>query len=385
MPTGVAIVGAAETTELGVIPQLSELQLHADAALNTLADAGLRPADIDGVATAGESPVAIAYYLGITPTWIDGTGVGGCSFMIHVRHAVAAIQAGLCTTVLVTHGESGRSRTGKAGRMMNPASLQGQFELPYGPVGPPTLFTLPVLRYMKETGLSHEQLAMVAVVQRNWAARNPRASCQKPITVEDVLESRMIAYPFHLLECCLVTDGGGALILTSAERAVDFPTRPVHVLGTGESAETPMVSQMQDLSSSKAFRVSGRKAFESAGIEPRDVDHLMIYDAFAHLPIYGLEDLGFVGRGEAGAFIWEGNTGEGGSLPLNTNGGGLSYMHSGMYGMYALQESVRQLRGTAAAQVPDPKISVAHGVGGMFAASSTIILGNEASSWGKRT
>jgi acetyl-CoA acetyltransferase len=378
--TGVAIVGAAETTELGKIPQLSELQLHADAALNTMADAGIGPGDIDGVATAGESPVAIAHYLGITPHWLDGTAVGGCSFLIHVRHAVAAIRAGLCHTVLVTHGESGRSRTGKAPRVTNPASLQGQFELPYGPVGPPTLFTLPVLRYMKDTGMTHEQLAMVAVVQREWAARNPRASYRDPISVEDVLASRVIAYPFHLLECCLVTDGGGALILTSAERARDFPTTPVYVVGTGESGETPMVSQMQDLTSSKAFRISGRLAFEEAGIAHADVDHLMIYDAFAHLPIYGLEDLGFVGRGEAASFIWERNTAPGGSLPLNTNGGGLSYMHSGMYGMYALQESVRQLRGTAAAQVPDPTISVAHGVGGMFAASSTIVLSSEASS-----
>jgi acetyl-CoA acetyltransferase len=218
---------------------------------------------------------------------------------------------------------------------------------------------------------------MVAVVQREWAGRNPRASFRDPITVEDVLNSRMIAYPFHLLECCLVTDGGGALILTSADRAKDFPTKPVYILGTGESVETPLISQMEDFTSSKAFVVSGKKAFAEAGISHDDVDHLMIYDAFAHLPFYGLEDLGFVGRGEAPAFIWEGNTREGGKLPLNTNGGGLSYMHSGMYGMYALQESVRQMRGVAPAQVKGAKVSIAHGVGGMFAASGTIIMSNE--------
>ncbi|MBW2282904.1 MAG: thiolase, partial [Deltaproteobacteria bacterium] len=173
-------------------------------------------------------------------------------------------------------------------------------------------------------------------------------------------------------------DGGGALILTSAERARDFPQRPVYVIGTGESVETPMVSQMEDFTTSRAFRVSGRAAFEEAGIAHGDVDHLMIYDAFAHLPLYGLEDLGFVGRGEAADFVEERNTAEGGKLPLNTNGGGLSYMHSGMYGMYALQESVRQLRGTAPAQVKDARISIAHGVGGMFAASGTIVLSNEA-------
>jgi acetyl-CoA acetyltransferase len=240
------------------------------------------------------------------------------------------------------------------------------------------MFTIPVLRYMKQYGLTHEQLAMVAVVQREWAGKNPRATFQDPITVDDVLNSRMIAYPFHLLECCLVTDGGGALILASAERARDFPTKPIYILGTGESVETPMISQMEDFTSSRAFRVSGKKAFDEAGISQGDVDHLMVYDAFAHLPIYGLEDLGFVKPGEAGAFIEAGNTRPGGKLPLNTNGGGLSYMHSGMYGMYALQESVRQMRGVAAAQVPGAKVSVSHGVGGMFAASGTIIMSNEA-------
>ena len=374
----VAIVGAAETTELGVIPHLSQLGLHADAALNALADCGLSPSDIDGVATAGESPTAVAHYLGITPAWVDGTAVGGCSFMLHVRHAAAAIAQGLCKTVLITHGQSGRSRVGAGGFGFSASSLAGQFEAPYGVGGPPTLFTIPVLRFMKDFGLTHEQLAMVAVVQREWAARNPRAMHRDPITVEDVLASRLIAWPFHLLECCLVTDGGGALVLVSAERARDFPMKPVYVLGSGESVETPLVSQMEDFTTSRAFRVSGRMAFAEAGITHDDVDHLMIYDAFAHLPIYGLEDLGFVARGEAGKFIQERNTAPGGKLPLNTNGGGLSYTHTGMYGMFALQESVRQLRGTAPAQVPDVRISVAHGVGGMFAAAGTVVLANEA-------
>ena len=373
----VAIVGAAETTELGVIPHMSQIQLHADAALNALADCGLRPSDVDGVATAGESPTGIAHYLGITPSWVDGTAVGGCSFMLHVRHAAAAIRSGLCKTVLVTHGQSGRSRVGAGAFGASPSSLAGQFESPYGVMGPPTLFTIPALRYMKDFGLTHEQLATVAVVQREWASRNPRAMHRDPITVDDVLGSRVIAWPFHLLECCLVTDGGGALVLVSAERARDFDTKPVFVLGTGESVETPMVSQMEDFSTSRAFRVAGRAAFAEAGIAPRDVDHLMIYDAFAHLPIYGLEDLGFVPRGEAGRFIADGNTRPGGELPLNTNGGGLSYTHTGMYGMFALQESVRQLRGKAPAQVPGVRISVAHGVGGMFAASGTVILTND--------
>ena len=373
----VAVVGAAETTKLGVIPDMSQIQLHADAALNAMADCGLKPKDIDGVATAGETPVQIAHYLGITPTWVDGTAVGGCSFMIHVRHAAAAIEAGLAKTILVTHGESGRSRVGNPPRSVPPSSLNGQFEQPFGPMGPPSLFPIPVLRYMKTYGVTHEQIAMVSVVQREWAAKNPRATFRDPITVEDVLGSRMIAYPFRLLQCCLVTDGGGALILTSAERAKDFPTKPVYILGTGESVETPMVSQMESFTSSRAFSVAGPTAFREAGITHKDVDHLMIYDAFAHLPLFGLEDLGFVPRGEAGRFIAERNTAPGSKLPLNTNGGGLSYMHSGMYGMYALQESVRQMRGVAPAQIPGAKVSVCHGVGGMFAASGTIIFSNK--------
>lgn len=377
-PGSIAIVGAAETTELGRIPNLSALGLHADAALNAMKELGIGPKDIDGVATAGTSPTDLAHYLGITPTWADGTSVGGCSFMLHVRHAAAAINEGLCETVLITHGESGKSRVGARGfGGGGGSSLAGQFESPFGPMGPPTMFTIPVLRYMKDLGLTHEQLANVAVVQREWAGMHPRATFRDPITIDDVLNSKMIAYPFRLLQCCLVTDGGGALILTCAERAKDFPTKPVYIVGTGESVETPMISQMADFTSSRAFRVSGKKAFDEAGISHDEVDHLMIYDAFAHLPIFGLEDLGFVKPGEAGQFIMEGNTAPGGKLPMNTNGGGLSYMHSGMYGMYALQESVRQMRGTSPGQVEGAKLSVCHGVGGMFGASGTIIMSNE--------
>ncbi|HEY0648296.1 thiolase C-terminal domain-containing protein [Phenylobacterium sp.] len=377
-PKSVAVVGAAETTKMGVIPDMSVIGLHADAALNAMADCGLKPSDIDGVATAGVSPTELAWYLGIKPTYADGTSVGGCSFMLHVRHAAAAINEGLCKTVLITHGESGKSRVGGGRFGGSPSSLNGQFEMPYGPVGPPSMFTVPVLRYLKTYGLTEEDLAWPAVIQREWAAKNPRATFRDPISVDDVLNSRMIAWPFRILMCCLVTDGGGALILTSADRAKDFPTKPVYVLGTGESVETPLVSQMYDATSSTAFRISGKKAFDEAGIKHADVDHLMIYDAFAHLPLYGLEDLGFCKPGEAAAFIKERNTAIGGKLPLNTNGGGLSYMHSGMYGMYALQESVRQMRGVAPAQVPGAKISVCQGVGGMFGAAGTVIFSNEA-------
>ncbi|MSP03701.1 MAG: thiolase [Acetobacteraceae bacterium] len=373
----VAVVGASETTGLGTIATMSQIQLHADAALNAMADCGLTAKDIDGVACATETPVQIAHYLGIKPSWVDGTAVGGCSFMIHVRHAAAAIEAGLCKTVLITHGESGKSRIAQIPRTIPAGSLNGQFEQPFGPMGPPSLFPIPVLRFMKKYGVTHEQMAMVSVVQREWAGKNPRATFKDPITTDDVLNSRMIAYPFRILQCCLVSDGGGALILTSSDRAKDFPTKPVYILGTGESVESPMVSQMADFTSSQAFSIAGPTAFREAGIAHKDVDHLMIYDAFAHLPLYGLEDLGFVGRGEAASFIAGRNTAPGSKLPLNTNGGGLSYAHSGMYGMFALQESVRQMRGIAPAQIPGAKISVCHGVGGMFSASGTIIFSNE--------
>ncbi len=374
----VAVVGAAETTEMGVIPEMSELQLQADAALNAVADAGLTAADIDGIATAGEPPDALAQYLGITPEWIDGTLIGGSSFMLHVRHAVAAIEAGLCTTVLIVHGESGRSGVEAKGfPEFIGGKLAGQFEVPYGGTLPPTLFTVPILRYLHTHGLTPEDMAHVSVIQREWAALNPRATFKGPITVEDVMSSRMVAYPFTLLMCCLRTDGGGALVLTSADRAKDFPQPPVYILGTGEAAEGPMVSQLEDYNSSKAFRLSGERAFAEAGITHADVDHLMIYDAFAHVPLYGLEDLGFCKPGEAAAFIRGRNTAPGGSLPLNTNGGGLSYMHSGMYGMYAMQESIRQVRGIAPAQIEGAEISVALGIGGMFSVAGTVVFGRQ--------
>jgi acetyl-CoA acetyltransferase len=373
---GVIIAGAAETDEIGRLPGHSTLGLHVEAARNAVADAGLTMKDIDGIATvSAPGPVQVAHALGVYPDWVDGTGVGGTSFLLHVRHAVAAIRAGYAKTILITHGESGRSRVGAPPFRMDLSSPAGQFEAPYGTLGPTTTFTIPALRYMKEYGLTHEQLAYVAVAQRHWAAKNPRAMFRDIITVEDVLASRMVAYPFHLLECCLVTDGGGALVVTSAERAADFPKPPVHVLGTGEASETPMISQMIDFTESRMFRQAGQKAFAEAGITTADVNHLMIYDAFAHVPIYGLEALGFVKKGEGGPFIADGNTEPGGSLPLNTNGGGLSYTHTGMYGMFAIQEGVRQIRGEADAQVDRPDISVVLGNGGMFAACGVLVLG----------
>lgn len=378
MGAAIAVVGAAESSRIGVVPDMTSLQLTCDAAIAAIRDSGIDPSEIDGVASLGEPPITVAHALGITPSWLDGTVVGGASALFHVRHAAAAIATGLCSVVLVTHGQSGRSRlAGETIAFRTGIAPEGQFELPYGTGGPPTKLTLGVARFLHETGTTEEQLASVAVAQRQWAAMNPRAMMREPITVDDVLASPLVAWPFHRLECCLVTDGGGALVLVSAERArsLDLAKPPVYLLGAGEASEGPMVSAMEDVTSSKAFRMAGQRAFAEAGVTPAEVDHLMVYDAFAHIPLYALEDLGFVGRGEAGAFVAEGNTAPGGRLPLNTNGGGLSYTHTGMYGMFAIQESIRQLRGEAAAQVAGVELGVTHGIGGMFTAASTLVWG----------
>ena len=382
MPTDlrkkVAIIGAAETTELGVIPTMSAVQLHANAARNAILECGIDKNLIDGIACAGQSPVAVADYLGIIPAYVDGTSVGGSSYMIHVAHAVAALEAGYCSYVLITHGESGRSRIGMGGFGGGASSPSGQFEAPYGTMGPPSTFTVPIVAHMKKYGTTEEQLASVAVATRAWASKNKRAMMRDPITVDDVLNSRLIAWPVHLLECCLVTDGGGALILTTADRARDFKKPPIYVMGTGEGAENVMISSMHDFTESQAFKKSAERAFRLSGVERKDVDHLQLYDAFVHTPMYGLEALGFVKPGESGPWFAEGHSAPGGDLPINTNGGGLSYTHTGMYGMFALQESVRQLRGEADAQVQNVKISIAHGPAGFFAAAGTVVMTNQA-------
>ncbi|MHC5794846.1 thiolase C-terminal domain-containing protein [Lacisediminihabitans sp. FW035] len=373
----IAIVGAAETPKIGALPGVSMLELHSQAARAAVRDAGLTLDDIDGIATAGPMAMEVSHYLGITPRWLDGTMVGGGSFMLLVRHAAAAIAAGAATTVLITHGESGRSQVGMPPWTRSPSSLTGQFETPYGAVAPYSIFTVPALGFLHQRGMSSTDLAEVVVSQRRWAVDNPRAERRTPTSVEQVLDGRMIAYPFTKEMCCVVTDGGGALVLTTAERAKDLPSagREVLVLGSGEAAEGVLVSQMEDYGSFGAFRRSSAEAFATSGLTHGEIDHLMCYDAFAHLPLYELEDTGFVGRGESGAFIAEGHTSPGGSLPMNTNGGGLSYTHTGMYGMFAIQEAVRQLRGEAAAQVPNVRTSFVQGVGLFFAASASLVLG----------
>jgi acetyl-CoA acetyltransferase len=260
--------------------------------------------------------------------------------------------------------------------MIDRASMAGQFELPYGMAGTFTRLTLPAMAYLDRYGLGEADLAEVPVAQSRWANRTPRATRPALLSVDDVLASKLIAWPFHVLECCPLNDGGGALVLMSAERAADLDLAypAVTVAGTGEATEAGAAMFMEDLTSFRAFRDSSADAMRSAGIAHADVDHLMIYDSYAHLPLYGLEDLGFVGRGEAVDFIRSGATSPGGALPMNTNGGGLLYAHTGMYGMFALIEGVRQIQGRAPAQVPDVECSLVQGIGGMWGAAGTVVL-----------
>ena len=372
----VVIVGAAESERLGVVPDQSAMSLAIESALAALAQAGLKISDVDGVAGT-LSPVDLAFALGVKrPRWLDGTMVGGCSYMLHVRHAVAAIRSGQADVIVIAHGESGRSRVGAPVFTKEPSSVTGQFELPYGVLGAFTRFTLPAMAYLNKYGLGEADLAEVSVAQSRWANRNPRAFRPALLSVDSVLASPLIAWPFHLLECCPVNDGGGALVLTSSARAADLELRyrPVTVIGSGESCEGPGPAFMEDLTTFRAFRDASAEAMRTAQLSHADIDHLMIYDAFAHVPLYGLEDAGFVGRGEAVEFIRSGATSPGGSLPLNTNGGGMLYTHTGMYGMFALLESVRQLQGCAAAQLTDVRTSLVLGAGGMFSAAGAIAL-----------
>ncbi|MGV9862314.1 thiolase C-terminal domain-containing protein [Rhodococcus koreensis] len=375
MTTGCHIVGAAETENLGRIPDQSVLELNVEAGLRALADANMQIADIDGIAGA-YSPHQVAHALGVQPRWVDTTNVGGCSFMAHVRHASAALRAGHANAVLITHGESNRSRIGVPPRPRDPAALAGQFEEPYGARAPYTKFTLPALRYMHDHGLTESDLAAVVVAQRAWAHQNVRAGRRDLMTVDEVLDAPVLAWPFRIPQVCMVTDGGGALVLVRAEDV--RPTqkgRAVEVLGTGEGTDSLMVAYMPEAGVSRAARQAAGDAFAEAGLQHADIDHVMNYDAFAHLPWIGLESMGFFGPGAAARFIADGGTSPGGSLPLNTNGGGLAYTHTGMYGMFALTESVRQVRSEADADAGTVHTSLALGFGGMFTAAGVTILG----------
>ncbi|HYD49491.1 MAG TPA: acetyl-CoA acetyltransferase [Terriglobales bacterium] len=373
-----AIVGVAESDELGKLPHKSALQLHMEAAHNALADAGLKKSDVDAVFTSGRNMANdVPEYLGIRPRFVGGTQIGGCSFMAHVEHAMAAIYAGLCEVALITHGESGYSRVGMPALRWSEDSNNAQFEHVFGTTGPATGYGLMATRHMHCYGTTSEQLAEVAVATRKWAALNPMAMHREPLAIDDVLSSRLISWPFHLLDCCLVTDGGGAVVVTSAERARDLRQKPVYVLGTGECVSHSIPSQMPSFSQWDAAIESGQRAFAMAGVKPADIDVAELYDAFTIVPMLALEALGFCKPGESGAFVAGQRTAPGGDFPMNTNGGGLSYTHTGMYGIYTIIEATRQLRGQCGErQVQDAKLAICHGTGGQWSAAATLILGS---------
>ena len=372
------IVGVDESDEIGTLPGKSQLTLHVEAIHNAVRDAGLRVSDIDGVFTAGQhSPATIAEAIGVRPRYVDGTTVGGCSFIIMVGHALLALHHGLCDVAVISHGESGRSGVGVSPR--RDLAIPGQFEMPYGFGGAPTYFGLITTRHMHEYGTTLEQWAQVAVSTRQWAMLNPKAKHREPLTVQDVLSSRPVVWPFNILNICLVTDAGGAVVMTRPDRARDCAKRPVWVRGAGEGAEHVSLTQMRDLTFSEATRLAGEKAFAMAGVRPTDFDHIMLYDAFTSGPPIMLESLGIAKRGEGVHFFEEGRSTPGGTLPINTNGGGLSYTHTGMYGIFPIIEATRQLRGECGPrQVPGAHLSLVNGMGGMLSAAGTLVLSNDA-------
>jgi acetyl-CoA acetyltransferase len=377
-----AIVGVDESDQIGICEGKTALMLHAEAARNALRDAGLELSDVDGLLTAGPSVMQLAEYLGVQPSYMDGTTVGGSSFVIDVEHAAAAIDAGLCSVALITHGEMGYSaRRGRASRgadprrYMDPESAAAQFEFPFGAGGPPSVYSLACMRHMHEYGTTHEQLAEIAVATRKWAQLNPKAFMRDSLSIDDVLSSRWIAYPFHIYDCCLVTDAGGACVVVSAERARDMKKQPVWVLGSGEATTHASMVNNPDLTQTPA-RYSGQRAFEMAGLTPKDIDVVEVYDSFTYTALVTIEELGFCKKGEGGPFLSNQRTAPGGDFPMNTNGGGLSYTHPGMYGMFLIIEAVRQLRGECGErQVPNAKTALVNGTGGSLSSTGTLILG----------
>ena len=375
-----AIVGVAES-DLGRTPGKTVLQLQAQAARAALDDAGLTFEDVDALFSAGNwawsTNLMLAEYLGIQPTYTDTTNIGGSSFEAHIGHAVAAIQAGLCEVALITYGSTQRSdrsrqRGGQAPR------LGEQYEAPFGLPTPVGAYALAATRHMYEYATTSEQLAEVAVATRKWAAMNPKAFMREPISIEDVLNSRLVAEPLHLLDCCLVTDGGGAVVVASAERARDARKEPIWILGQGEAHTHNTIANMPDLATHQAAMASGRAAFERAGLTPADIDVAEIYDSFTITVIMTLEALGFCAPGEGGAFVSGQRTAPGGPFPMNTNGGGLSYCHPGMYGIFLLIEATRQLRGECGPrQVEGARIALAHGTGGVLSSAATVLLGKD--------
>lgn len=371
----VAIVGAAES-DLGLCaPGTSPLDLMAQASFRALADAGLDLAEVDGLFCASTqsrfTTLALAEYLGLQPRYQDNTQIGGASFMSHVTHAMAAIEQGLCEVALIAYGSTQRSvsRAAASPREVNP------YESPYGPLLPVSAYAMAAARHMHQFGTTRKQLADVAVAARQWALLNPMAWEKTPLTHDEVIAARKVSDPFTVRDCCLVSDGGGALVLTRADRARHLHKPPVYVLGVGEAMSHASISNMPDLTVTGAV-ASSQAAFDMAGYGAQDMHLAMLYDAFTIMPILFLEDLGFCAKGEGGAFVSDGGIAPGGHLAVNTNGGGLSYCHPGMYGLLLMVEAVRQLRGECGArQLKGCSLAVAHGNGGVLSSQATVVLG----------
>ncbi|MFE2486705.1 acetyl-CoA acetyltransferase [Streptomyces mirabilis] len=380
----VAVVGVS-LSDCGRVDDATPYALHAQAARRALADAGMDRSLVDGFASAGLGtlpPVEVAEYLGLRPTWVDSTAVGGATWEVMAAHATDAIAAGHAEAVLLVYGSTARADI-KAGRRTGNLSFGArgplQFEVPYGH----TLiakYAMAARRHMHTYGTTLEQLASVAVQARANAALNPEAMFRTPITTDDVLSGPMIADPFTKLHCCLRSDGGAAVLLAAEEYVQDCRTAPVWILGTGEHVSHTTMSEWPDFTVSPAA-VSGRLAFERAGVRPDEIDVAELYDAFTYMTLVTLEDLGFCAKGEGGQFVEKGRLTVGGELPVNTDGGGLSAQHPGMRGLFLLVEAVRQLRGEAGErQVRKtggrlPELAVASGTGGWFCSSGTVVLG----------
>ncbi len=381
MSTGVAIVGVGEADQLGIVPTKSALQMHAEAAAAALAHANLGLPEVDALFTCGldfTPSLMVAEYLGLQPRYSSSNSIGGSSFVAHVHEAVLAIGAGECEVALITHGETRRSnrRRGNSTRPAHddPWLPDWQWERIYGVAAPPAAYALAASRHMHEYGTTSEQLAEIAVATRHWASLNPRALYRERIGIDDVLASPWVVYPFHQLDCCLVTDAGGAVVLTTLDRARDGGVPIVEVLGSAVAHTHNMISQMPDLTETPA-RLSGAAAYAQAGVGPADIDVAELYDSFTYTVLAELEDLGFCAKGEGGDFVTGQRTAPGGDFPLNTSGGGLSYTHPGMFGIFLLIEAVRQLRGECGPrQVEDAEIALVNGMGGYLSSSATAIL-----------
>jgi len=351
------------------------------AAHKALMEAGMTFKDVDALFTnymGEEGSVQLGEYLGIQPRYSDSTDLGGASFEAFVHHALIAISSGRCDVGLIAYASRQRTRrTRSKTRDPDPTTLASQFELSCGLPAPIGHYALIAARHMHQFGTTRAQLAEVAVAARLWAQLNPKAWIRDPLSIDDVLASRVVCDPLHRLDCCLVTDGGGAVVLTNSNRARDAAKTPIRVIGAGESHTHWTIAQMPDLTVS-AGKISAKEAFGMAGITPADVDLLEPYDSFTITVLEALEDLGFCGKGEGGAFVEGGRLSPGGALPAMTSGGGLSYNHPGALGILLLVEAVRQLRGEAdERQVPNARIAVAHGVGGFMSTAATVVLARD--------